>query len=888
MPVVGLALAACAVERPTPSKSGSAGGAAGTSGAAGAPAPDAGPAGAGGGAAGAPPDGGGAGMGAAGTNAAGAAGALPPEPEKPAFDPGPIDPVLPAMTGDDWHARDDAALAALARMYATGTGRFTSGPKWSFANGVYAAAASFARTGGANHLELLEATFDLNGAGRFVDDLGYDDQAWWGLAWVRAFDVTGDRRYLDAAKFVFQDMTTAWTDAPCGGGVWWNRNRDYKNAITNELFIQLAAVLHNRTAEGGGAGTYLDWATRAWKWFAASGFINANGLVNDGLTARADGKCVNNGQTTWTYNQGVVLGALVELFDATGDAKLLTQANTIADAVIARLVDGAGVLREPCGASGCDGDQVSFKGIFMRNLARLWDVGRAGRHHDFLLKNARASWGKARGTGDVFGSDWSGPFDAASAPRQASAMFALGALADATSPASPFLRAAGSPTFTHPMGRRDGVLGWACDAASCPAAGVMVGGPFLESLPPGAHTLRARVRVDRTSSSATPLVGLQVMSAGAGSALGLRTIAWNELAAADAGQTFTVPFASPTADPLELRVSWRASADAPAVVIDDLAVDGEEELTGANLGHECGRLDGSWHWSADRFRDPAPCFLTRGAAVAVPAGDHVAHFELRIDAPGVDDAGLATLSVYDRARRADVATLEVRRGAFRTAGFQLFGVPFHADAAGRFELRVRWLAAATAPRLRMRGVHVRRAAVETPVVLPFNVRAMGTAAGDGSADATGGALDLTRVTSALAALPAAFDHFTLGGAGKNALAGGAPEIAVASGRYQSLAVLGFAVGGSQADQALTLLYADGSSEVLTRSFSDWISPAPLPEERIHLALPYRWSRTGKEYGNFHLFRYGIPVDPTRTLRAIRTPVSASVVLLAATLRAASP
>jgi predicted alpha-1,6-mannanase (GH76 family) len=790
------------------------------------------------------------------------------------------------MPGDDWHARDDAALAALARMYNTGTGQFTSGPRWSYANGVFAAAASFARTGGANHLELLEATFDLNGAGRFVDDLGYDDQAWWGLTWVRAFDVTGERRYLDAAKFVFQDMATAWTATPCGGGVWWNRNRDYKNAITNELFIQLAAALHNHSAEGSGAGTYLDWATRSWSWFAASGMINANGLVNDGLTARADGKCVNNGQTTWTYNQGVVLGALVELFDATGDAKLLAQANTIADAVIARLVDGAGVLREPCAASGCDGDQVSFKGIFMRNLARLWDVGRAGRHHDFLLSNARAVWGKARGPGDVFGTAWSGPFDASSAPRQASGMFSLGALAEVISPASLFLRPAASPTFTHALGRRDGVLGWACDAATCPAPGLMVGGPFLESLPRGAHTLRTRLRVDRTSTAATSLVALQVVSAGAPAPLGERTVAWNQLTAAEAVQTFAVPFTTTTADPLELRVRWLAGPEAPRVVVEDLAVDGEESVTGANLGHECGRLDGSWHWSADRFRDPAPCFLTRGAAVALPAGDHVAHFELRIDAPGVDDARLATLSVYDRARRADVATLEVKRGAFRTAGFQLFALPFRAGVAGRFELRVRWLAAPTAPRLRLRGVHVRRAAVETPVALPFNVRAMGTAPGDATADATGGALDLQRVTSALGALGATYDHFTLGAAGKNALAGGAPEITVTPGRYQGLAVLGFAVGGNQLDQSFTLLYADGSSQVVTRSFSDWIASAPLPEERIHLALPYRWSRTGKEYGNFHLFRHALPVDPSRPLRAIRTPASSAVVLLAATLTAA--
>jgi hypothetical protein len=309
-------------------------------------------------------------------------------------------------------------------------------------------------------------------------------------------------------------------------------------------------------------------------------------------------------------------------------------------------------------------------------------------------------------------------------------------------------------------------------------------------------------------------------------------------------------------------------------------------VTGVNLGHECGRLDGNWHWTADRFRDPSPCFLTRGAAVALPAGDHVAHFELRVDAPGVDDERLATLSVYDRARRADVGTLDVRRGAFRTAGFQLFAVPFRADVAGRFELRVRWLAAPTVPRLRLRGVHVRRAAVETPVALPFNVRALGSGPADGAADATGSALDLARVTASLGALGASFDHFTLGGAGKNALAGGAPEIAVAAGRYRALAVLGFGVGGNQLNQTFTLLYADGSSQVVTRSFSDWISPTPLPDERIHLALPVRWSRTGKEYGNFRLFRHVVPVDPARSLRAVRTPASASVVLLAATLTAA--
>ena len=45
--------------------------------------------------------------------------------------------------------------------------------------------------------------------------------------------------------------------------------------------------------------------------------IGPAGLVNDGLTA----DCANNGRTTWTYNQGVVIGGLAVLAEITADRR---------------------------------------------------------------------------------------------------------------------------------------------------------------------------------------------------------------------------------------------------------------------------------------------------------------------------------------------------------------------------------------------------------------------------------------------------------------------------------------------------------------------------------------------------------------------------------------
>jgi len=256
--------------------------------------------------------------------------------------------------------------------------------------------------------------YPLNG--NFTTE-GYDDEGWWGLGWIAAYKLTQTASFLQRAEAIFADMQLAWSN-DCGGGIWWNRQKTYKNAITNELFLSLAAELYIATKQE----SYLNWALQEWKWFNASGMINNQHLINDGLT----NTCKNNGQPTWTYNQGVVLGGLSSLYQIMNDKDYLVTATQIAEATMT-LMSPKGILQESCEPSkSCDGDQVQFKGIFMRNLAYLYQSTQSSSISSYIKANAQSIWSNDR-SGSSLGLYWNGPFDSADAARQSSALDALNA-----------------------------------------------------------------------------------------------------------------------------------------------------------------------------------------------------------------------------------------------------------------------------------------------------------------------------------------------------------------------------------------------------------------------------------------------------------------------------
>ena len=249
----------------------------------------------------------------------------------------------------------------------------------------------------------------------------YDDEGWWALAWIQAYDLTNDQQYLDAAVDIFDDMVKG-ANTPCSNGtsgIYWEKGNPYVNAISNSLYLDIAAHLANRMAN---KQYYLNIALDQWAWFQNTGMINSQNLVNDGLTVN----CTNNGGYVGTYNQGVLVGALVELEKAQESSNsYLPLATTIAKAAISAFSDSNDVLHEFC-EPNCGPDLSQNKGILMRNLQKLQKVAPDPVFLKSIGANADSIWKNDRNSQNELSVTWSGPFvTPANASTHSSAMDAL-------------------------------------------------------------------------------------------------------------------------------------------------------------------------------------------------------------------------------------------------------------------------------------------------------------------------------------------------------------------------------------------------------------------------------------------------------------------------------
>ncbi|MBR7839344.1 fructose-bisphosphate aldolase [Actinospica durhamensis] len=268
-----------------------------------------------------------------------------------------------------------------------------------------------------------------------------DDMAWLALALDRARRHVLGRtpRTTRALGTLSAALYQAWTE-DAGGGIWWRSREKYREDFKNVPANGPAAILFARLRE-----------PRAYEtahWIEEHLVDPFTGVVWDGLHASPHGGIREIETTPYTYNQGVFLGACLELaaWDRDGAeaelwadravrtieavAERLTVPPVVLESGGTRTYTRTNILR---GQGGGDGGL--FAGILARYLAQaalaLPAFGpayepAARTAAELVLGSARAAWNHAAwgapvgcfgawrsaataSTGPVFGHDWSVP-----------------------------------------------------------------------------------------------------------------------------------------------------------------------------------------------------------------------------------------------------------------------------------------------------------------------------------------------------------------------------------------------------------------------------------------------------------------------------------------------
>ncbi|MBW4094916.1 MAG: glycosyl hydrolase [Acidobacteria bacterium] len=212
----------------------------------------------------------------------------------------------------------------------------------------------------------------------------YDDMAWLALAAGRMETLSstrttaGSRSARAAMAVLSRQLDYARTDE-LGGGLFWSKKRDFKNTPATApaaLFFARAGGEANRTT----AQALVDWLHQSL-------FDAELGLYLDGIKIRASGTEVERG--IYTYNQGPILGALLEL----GGTENLRRAAALIGSVAKHLRDGEG---GPLTLHGT-GDGGLFTGILVRYLSvaarrRALEPQSRRLAQELVLETAQSLW----------------------------------------------------------------------------------------------------------------------------------------------------------------------------------------------------------------------------------------------------------------------------------------------------------------------------------------------------------------------------------------------------------------------------------------------------------------------------------------------------------------
>lgn len=253
---------------------------------------------------------------------------------------------------------------------------------------------AYQRTKDQKYLTLIEDIYQ--GAGRqyanydwsnTVEWFIYDDIMWWVISFARAYEITGEEKYLAHSKSGFDRVWNGLPGVDDGaydperGGLYWGWKPDQrgKTACINYPAVIAAMTLYNIT----GSEDYLNNALEVYQWSRETLFDKQDGKVGDHQ--------VPGNPTNWTtnlYNQATCIGSAMMLYNKTGEKTYLNDAILAANYSRDKMSDSDGMIYYKTGI-----EQGIYTAIFSQYIVRLIEDGKQPQYLPWLRYNINTAWG---------------------------------------------------------------------------------------------------------------------------------------------------------------------------------------------------------------------------------------------------------------------------------------------------------------------------------------------------------------------------------------------------------------------------------------------------------------------------------------------------------------
>jgi len=224
-----------------------------------------------------------------------------------------------------------------------------------------------------------------------VSDRFYDDNIWIGIDFTNLYLLTGETKYLEKAKIVW-DFVYSGHDDLLGGGIYWcEQKKTSKNTCSNAPAAVFALKLYEATKDG----RYLGMGKSLYEW-TKTHLQDTDGVYMDNV--RLDGSV---DRAKYPYNSGQMIEAAALLYKITNEPRYLEEAQQVAKASFHHFFETDGSHR-------LKNSDNWFIAVMMRGFVQLYKLDNNPTYLQAFRKNLDFAWMANRDENGLFYKDWKG------------------------------------------------------------------------------------------------------------------------------------------------------------------------------------------------------------------------------------------------------------------------------------------------------------------------------------------------------------------------------------------------------------------------------------------------------------------------------------------------